>query len=57
MGGQIEVGISLHFLWVGNTSFHSTVQLLVTSLASVEGTLTFTNLGQINRWTDRQRCL
>ena len=38
--GKIEVCIGLYFPRVGNTSFHSTVQLHVTSLASVEGTLT-----------------
>ena len=32
--GKIWVGIGLHFLLVGNTSFHATVQLPANSLAS-----------------------
>ena len=40
-GWQIWVGIGLHFLWVGNTSFHSTVRLL----ASVEVLLTNFKIG------------
>ena len=51
---KILVGIGFYFLRVGNTSFHSTVQLHVTSLAPVEGTLTFQNLGQTDKQMDGQ---
>ena len=54
MGWQNWGGIGLHFLQVGKTSFNSTVQLPASSLASVEGTLSFKNLGQIDRQTERQ---
>jgi hypothetical protein len=44
--GKIGVDIGLHFLWIGNILFHSSVQLLVTNLASVEVALTLKNVGQ-----------
>ena len=52
--GKVGVGIGLHLLWVGNTFIHSTVRLPAASLASVEVTLTFKNLGQINKQTNKQ---
>jgi hypothetical protein len=59
--GKIGVGIGLPFLQVGNTSSNSTVQTAAASLVSIEVELTFKTLGQrdkqINRQTDRQRCL
>jgi hypothetical protein len=56
--GKIWIGIGLHLHRLGNTLFHSTVQLPAGSLASVEVTLTFKNLGrQTNTQTNRQRCL
>ena len=42
------------FTRVGNTLFHSTVQLPASSLASVEVTLTFRNSGQLDKQTNKQ---
>jgi hypothetical protein len=47
--GKIGVGLGVHFLRVGNTSFHSSVQLPAASQDSVEVTLTFKNLGQTDK--------
>ena len=38
--GKFGLALVSIFLWVGNTSFQSTVQLLAACLASVEVTLT-----------------
>jgi hypothetical protein len=50
--GKIGVGIGLHFLGVGNTLFHSIIQLHANSLASLEVTLTL----KILRQTDSGIC-